>query len=484
MLSRPMRLAAEVSGQDETQLEHLFMEARVLIRLEDRFAQVPDARETFLFAVNQVLRFCPNVAVCVPDSAGDLIEAANDLAVRVHGRGHRVRVAKVDGTLVFSAVVNVGMEISRDSTWVTVNSTGWVARVATGGCEALRLRTISGAFNAIGASAAACLGAGWAFLILAGCPLVARAFEVSLFSNEVGGPGTLSVGPELLAEPVELDGFLVGCGAVTNGWAYVVKRLPIVGRLDAIDRQSLGIENLGPYVAARREWLGKPKAEMIAALLSPAILVTPRAEEWELFKIRLRYGIPVPSIIVNGLDNVETRHSVQRLWPAVLIDMAAGGLTSQVIVKPRQSDAICVLQALVGPEDEIGWAERAAQETGLSVERILEAPTTAITAADIAQAPEAKRAALRRAQREGRLVCGHVTEHNLRFEGHDANFAPAVPFVTGFSGVAGAAAMMKWLMGYRNDGGLHFQYSFRSGRVQRLALRCERNCECQVAAQD
>jgi len=231
-----------------------------------------------------------------------------------------------------------------------------------------------------------------------------------------------------------------------------------------VDRQSLGIENLGPYVAASREWLRKPKAEMIASLLSAEIAAAPKNEEW--VKIRLGYGVRVPSVIVNGLDNVETRHSVQRLWPEVLIDMAAGGLTSQVIVKPRYSDAICLLRALIRPDDELSWAARAAQETGLDVERILKGPTTAIGEEDVARAPEAKRESLRRAQREGRLLCGHVTEHNLHFEGHDANFAPAVPFVTGFSGVVGAAALMKWLMGYRGDG-LHFQYSFRSGHVQK-----------------
>ncbi len=479
LLSRPIRLAAQIRGEDEDQLEHLFTEARVLVRLEEGLIWVRDARETFLFAVNQVLRFCPNVGVCVPDAATDLVEAANEVAARVHGRGHRVQVAGMDEAATFAAVVNIGTEVSRERNWVTVNSTGWVARVAFGGCESVQLAAISGAFNAVGASAAACLGAGGAFLTLAGCPPEARSFELSLFAYEQGPVGTLPIGPELPAEPLVLDGFLVGCGAVTNGWAYVVKRLPIVGSLEAVDRQSLGIENLGPYVGAGREWLGNPKAEMIASLLSPEIAVRPKNEEWEFFKIRLRYGVRIPAVIVNGLDNVETRHSVQRFWPEVLIDMAAGGLTSQVIVKPRHSDAICLLQALIRPDDELSWAVKAARETGLDVERILEGATTAITEEDVAEAPEAKRESLRRARREGRLVCGHVTEHNLHFEGRNANFAPAVPFVTGFSGVIGAAALMKWLMGYREDG-VHFQYSFRSGHSQKLVMRCEAECECQV----
>src|SRR5207244_1664674 len=143
--------------------------------------------------------------------------------------------------------------------------------------------------------------------------------------------------------------------------------------------------------------------------LEPAIAVTPRPDEWEFFKIRLHYGLRVPLIVVNGLDNVETRHSVQRLWPEVLVDMAAGGLTSQVILKARQSHGVCLLRALDRPAQEVGWTERLARETGLPIERILEGLTTAITEADVAQAPEDKRAGLERAREKGQLVCGRVT---------------------------------------------------------------------------
>src|SRR5882724_4370936 len=130
LLSRPVRLAARLLGQDEADLEHVFRKASVLVRLEDGFAGVSDARETFLFAMNQTLRFCPNVAVCVPAGAGDLIEAGNDLASRVHGAGHRVQIASAGDLAGFNAVVNVGTEVAEGLPWVTVNSTGWVARLA------------------------------------------------------------------------------------------------------------------------------------------------------------------------------------------------------------------------------------------------------------------------------------------------------------------------------------------------------------------
>jgi len=78
-----------------------------------------------------------------------------------------------------------------------------------------------------------------------------------------------------------------------------------------------------------------------------------------------------------------TRHSVQRLWPETLVDMAAGGLTTQVIVKPSATDALCLLRALDIPPGELEWAERLALETGLSVQRIRSQPVTEITKGDV-----------------------------------------------------------------------------------------------------
>src|SRR5438132_5260487 len=194
LLSRPVRLAARLRGQDEAELEHLFREARVLVRLEDAFADACDARETFLFAVNQILRFCPNVTVSVPAGTRHLIDAGDELAARVHGAGHRVQIASRD-TAEFNAVVNVGTEMADSLPWVTVNSTGWVARVATAESGRDRLPWKRGAPNAIGALAAACLGVGRAFLYLIRRPLVTPALEISLFTNEIGAAGAFPAGP-------------------------------------------------------------------------------------------------------------------------------------------------------------------------------------------------------------------------------------------------------------------------------------------------
>jgi hypothetical protein len=475
VLSRPTRLAARLRDEAEEATEQLFRHRRVLVRLQPDFCDRRNGRETFLLAVNEVIRFCPNVVLSV--SRDDILQQARDIATRVHGDGAALALSDVEDAKC-DAIVSVGTQVlSTLAPSVTVNSTGWVGRIATSlsGCRTLPHSTAPP--NAIGSSVAACLAAAETFFTLIERPRAIAATEVSLFSREVAVAGTLDAGPPLPRTRVELKAFLVGCGGVGNGWAYTVKRLPIRGRLQAIDRQSLRVENLGSYVASGSEWVGHPKADMIASLLYPQILVEPRGEEWDLFKIRLKYGIEVPPVVVIGVDNVGTRHSVQRLWPELIIDMAAGGLTSQIVTKPRRSDGICLLGAFIQPTDESNWAERAARATGLSVERIIEGATTPITESDILAAPLEKRPIIERARNQGQLICGRVTDQNLNFESMDPNFAAAVPFVTAFSGVVAAAATMKWLMGYRTDAA-HFQWNFESLRGRSLKMRCDSSCEC------
>jgi ThiF family len=477
LFSRPARLAALLSKRTEACVLQLFTKKTVLVRLEAPFTAIPDARETFLFTVNQVLRFCSNVGICISREAADLIPLCNSLADQVHGEGETIKVVNDIGSVAADAIVNVGSEVLPGLPSATINSSGWVARLATGNCDSIPLYWRGEYSNPLGALAAACLGSAAAFMAIVGKPITSL-METSLFTYQSGTPGTLKTGPPLPDSPYTIDAFLVGCGAVTNGWAYAVKRLPLTGRLQAIDKQSLRKENLGSYVAAGRDDVGKKKAVLIKELLSPAIVVTERPDQWEFFKIRISDGLRVPPLIVAGLDNVTTRHSVQRMWPQALIDMAAGELQSQVIVKHKGSDGQCLLNALTIPPNEVSWAEALAKETGLSPELIAQDPTGEITQAEVDSAPEDKKERLQRVV--GRPRCGHINSQSLELEGYDPDFAPAVPFVTAFSGVVGAAETVRILMGQRHIHSLHFQRSFRSGQARALQMKCDPACECQL----
>lgn len=478
--SRPLRAAAEATGRDEHELAGQFARRRVLIRLEDRVADDVGARETFLYAVNQTLRFCPNVSISVPPAALELIAETRALAVGINGPDAVVPLVaddpEVDMTLI------VGIDVAPMGPSVVVNSSGWVARMTTSASRITRLPKALAPPNAIGALAAACLGVAQVFHVLAGESLTGEPIELSLFERTDGAFGTLPVGPPLPATRLELDALLVGCGGVMHGFAYAVKRLPVSGRARAVDRQRLRSENIGPYVLASHDLVGVEKAEIVRAALAPTIAVTAYAEDFDpLFTVRLERGhFPLPPIVVAGLDRVTTRHTVQRLWPELLIDMGAGGETAQVVLKRRNEPGLCVLEALTIPPAEQDDVARLAADSGLSDDAIREMDRP-VTADDVAAAPPDRRDALEVARRRRLLRCGFIRTRALDHEEVDQDFAAAAPFVVAYSGVVAAAELVKELMGVNARGSLRYQLSFASGRCRAVSPAARHDCECQAA---
>src|SRR3989442_2382042 len=102
--SRPGRLGALLTGESEEAVRHLFTEKSILVRLETPFVTVADARDTFLFVVNQSLRFCSNVSVCVEGCSDELIRACNSLAAQIHGSGAKVESVEKVTTHAFDAI--------------------------------------------------------------------------------------------------------------------------------------------------------------------------------------------------------------------------------------------------------------------------------------------------------------------------------------------------------------------------------------------
>jgi hypothetical protein len=477
ILTRPVRAAASATGRSEEELEGLVRSASVAMRFESSAADNASGRNIGLAGANQILRFCPNLSVVGADD--DLLTAISQIGRRIHGSSHEV-VAIADAELVrHTCVLNIGTE-ARAGSWITVNSNEWLTRLATG--VNATLPEFSHVRNAIGEVGAACRGVGEVFKCVVGLDPVPILSEQSLLTYRESLPGDLDPGIALPSQPAEIDAFLIGCGAVMNGWAYVVGQLPIEGRAEAVDKQSLRSENIGPYVASGREWLRRRKVDLISDVLGPRIRVTPRADEFEFFKIHLHHGLHVPPLIVSGLDNPDTRRSVQRLWPTSLVDMAAGGWSSQVIVKQDGSRGQCVLDAFTATASEGDYADELSRETGISADAIRDNPTGLLTDEIVNAAPPEKRRALRKAKGRGQRVCGRVMEHNLDEERDNPNFAPAVPFATCFSGVVAAAETMKVLLGQTYDQSVHYQHSFQSRRGRLLRTSCQPDCECRRRA--
>lgn len=478
--SRPLALAANLRGENLEAVEHLFSRRRVLIRLERQARRSSLARECLLLAVNEILRFCPNVTIAVPPDCEDLAAVAASIASGIHGDLATVVMSTLERVDegAFDAVLNIGREVRAQPAWTAINASGWSARLAAAATEAQLLPAATAPANIFSWLAAASLGAGQVFLALAGRPPTPRTLELSVWSLETGSMGELDPGPTI-GPDLQLTALLVGCGGVANGFAYAVARSDLRGHLEAVDKQSLRRENLGPYICATRQRLGKGKAEVIRDVLAPAIDVLPRPERFHFFQARIGYGqTTIPKLVLSGLDKERVRHDVQRLWAPVTIDMAAEELTSQLIVKHLADDGICLIGAYAVDDQVPGELEQLAADLGFPIERV-RLFESEITPDDVAAAPPEKQQALNDAMRRGQRICGRATEFDLHEERQADTFTPAVPFVTALSGILGAAQTTRQLMG-QADGSLHFQFSFLSYRGRKTLMRCSPDCECAV----
>ncbi|MGH3070803.1 MAG: hypothetical protein ACRDNB_00870 [Gaiellaceae bacterium] len=434
----------------------------------------------FLSAVTQVARFVDNVAIDVPVEAASLASEAEALVAAI--RGHDIPLIRDSRTQRPDVTLIVGSGVPTDWPAIAINSSGWVARMITSAGTVSSLPTSHCTPNAVGARGAACLGVGQIFGLLTGRPLASAPFELSFFERRHGALGTLDPGPPLPTSPLPVDALFVGCGGVMHGLLHTLRHLPVAGRAMAVDRQRLRDENLGPYVESTIDLLDTEKAEIVKRLLGPTIEVKAFPEDFDpLFTVRLERGlITLPPIVIAGLDRVTTRHTVQRLWPDVLIDLGAGGETAQVILKRRREPGACVLELLDVPPEEEGDLTRLANESGLAPNLVQTEMDMPITAADVAAAPRELREALEEARKQVLLRCGFIRARALDHEAENSDFAAAAPHVVGLAGVTGAAELTKELMGISVPGSLRFQFSFVSNRARTIRPARRAGCECEV----
>jgi len=473
--SRPAALAARLAATNASMIEHLFARKKILLRLEEDLGEVEQARQTLTLLANEVLRFCPNIIIELPTAAHHLYGTLQQLAAEIHGHS-RITL----GASEYSnpdATVSIGTEIRAVPNWITINSDGWLSRCATSNGTAAVLPRGYTLANPFGALGAACLGAGQAFLVLIGRALLPDAIEISLYTLQQSRPGELAPGPELGTDPVPLDALLVGCGGVGNGWIYAIGRAPASGRVEAVDHQALRPENIGPYVCATRTRLKTPKAQIAKEELEPSgFTVIPRAERFRFFQARFGYGQSyVPEIVISALDKPHTRHMVQRLWAPLTIDLAAEELTSQLVVKRIDDTGMCLIEAHTDLDGEQAELVELAAATGLTVERLRNFESL-ITEEDIVAAAPGKQPGLEQARRLGRPICGRVGDLDLNEEEYSAEFTPAVPFVTAFTGIVAAAQTVKAKL--EPLASLHFQFSFSSYRSRILKIHSAKDCEC------
>jgi molybdopterin/thiamine biosynthesis adenylyltransferase len=248
------------------------------------------------------------------------------------------------------------------------------------------------------------------------------------------------------------------------------------GRIDVVDAQTYGEENLGTCLLMGAANLGEPKAKMLAShLQAPGLQVEPFGMTFEQYARQTRRA---PAVVLNGLDNIAGRHQVQRtIWPDIVVDGAIGDFTCQVSRHPWPDDIACLIclfrEPAAAPAEKIQM-----QATGLSKDS-LSRPDDLLSASDVERAPRDKQDFLR--ARLGKPICSVIQQGialKLSAEEQEKGFEPSVPFIACFSACMVVAELVAHLMKLPSELAPRFQFDFLMGPQYGQELPQERRAGC------
>lgn len=470
VLSRPLATAATLAAHAGD--VDRFPDKQVLLTGSKETLSTGNGRECLLAAVRLLPRICPNLVVCVPPGCEALVAECNDIIKHI-GIGGLVEVTEGRAREAHDAALVVGVTAGEFSNATVINSNGWVARVCSTG-QSIDAQCDN--FNPVGALAAASLGVSEVFKRL----LTVKDSRGPLFPSTAFSLLRYSVGcdepnPTIPALP-EVNLALFGAGAIGNGIAYLLRRLRLRGQIAVVDPQAFGEENVGTCILIGIGDVGAPKARFLAEGFDGGLKVLPYGETIQDFGKRLGSERDHPSVVLNGLDDIDPRHDAQDLWPDVVIDGAIGTFECQASAHPWGPDIGCLRCLFVHPTRSAELVAVAA--TGLRAGRVGGADNE-VTADDVQAAPESKKEWLR--QQIGRKICSVVSDGVAR-QISDANlsenFRPSVPFVATMSAAMVVTELVRVLAGWEPVIDPGFQFDLLRGPAQGQRMSLGRKCRC------
>jgi len=469
--SRPKKTAEQLGELAEDR--HRFLNKRILLTGESAVLRTPNGRECLLDSIRLALRICPNVAVQIGKDNAALRVEAEELASHIAFSKGVEFLGDLPDFGQFDSILSVGMKANPDFPWTTINSNGFLVRVTSGAAD------ISGPcdiHNPIGALAAACLGVGEVFKRLIrlkaerGVMLNGFSFSLRSYSDR-----TPDYGPPI-PENLPNDLLVVGAGAIGNGIIHLLSSLPFSGTITVVDREEYGPENFGTCILMRLDDLTKPKAACLASILQGrGVRATGFYGTFEQYAHDLER---FPGVVLNGLDNIDVRHEVQRtLWPDVVVDGAIGDFMCQVSRHPWQDDIACLVCLFQQPPGRSA-EDVQSDATGLSKGR-LEDPEALVTEDDVNAAPLEKQAMLR--SYLGHKICSvvqHAMAQKISSEQLRPDFEPSVPFVACFSACMVMSEALAYLCGWDTKLEPRFQFDFLVGPAFGQTLPQSRRPTC------
>ena len=271
------------------------------IAVETKFgaeaAQSRDGRDLLDLLVRLLARLYPILVFSPQPGAEGLAVELAALAkainpnIEIPGSGRRT-----------DASLAVGSDAGDESaTNIFVGCDGWSARVGTGGPY-----EVAETGNPFGAGFAACLAAAGLFRLLF-MPGGSRLVDIDVLF-----PDDADEFPTLQEAQVDAASVLVGVGAIGNGAAWALARIPFAGRIYLVDPEKTDLSNLQRYVLCERHHETGPKAVIAGSKFQKSLKAIPYHGTWDSFLGR--YGYEWERVLV-ALDTERDRCAVQASLP-------------------------------------------------------------------------------------------------------------------------------------------------------------------------
>jgi hypothetical protein len=468
--SRPAATALQLG--DLAQDSHRFIDKQVLLTGESDILTTENGRQCMLASLSLLIRICRNVTVSLPDGNARLLAECRAIASELEFGNAVMFPEKPVDQSKFDAILCIGKQARADLPFTVINSNGWLARVSSG---SISLQSDCVQSNPIASLAAACLGVSEVFKrLIVLKPKRGEFFNGLTFSLFNYSTGNSDCGP-ILPTSIYLDLLIVGAGAIGNGVAYLLKELPITGRVLLVDSQSYAEENLGTSILVGPKAIGEEKAKIMAQILHGSASVQWFAEDLSEFTKRLGNEVKYPQIAIGCLHDIEVRHQLQNLWPDIIFDGAIGDFACHVSLHPHDSNIACLMCFLRNQP-----AERteviASRETGLSIERSQQ-PSEIVTENDVLSAPKLKQNWLR--TQVGNSVCSVIqAAQQLSEIQQRVGFQPSVPFVACLSASMVVTELVKYTSGWKSSLEPCFQIDILTGPAFGQFIQQERRKDC------
>lgn len=228
--------------------------------------------------------------------------------------------------------------------------------------------------------------------LIAGCYACAAALQL-LIGDRLRQPAPESyvvdlnelLGGDAALLPSEAnfdEAYLVGAGAIGNGFVAGLVLLPVRGKLHVVDDDTASEGNLQRCVMFEPSDVGKKKADRLAA----AARRTSSLVEYEPRPLRLqnlperRPGAWLKRLVV-AVDSPRARRSLQNEFPGEVFDASTTGATEIVFHYHRQpAEGACLGCVYPTNRDEQARERHVAESLGVSVAEVMEIKISAAAA--------------------------------------------------------------------------------------------------------